>query len=848
MIYRRAGEFSMNRHAHRRFALLALSLVAVFLLSALAVRATPTPSVLLDDTAFISAPGFDYMAIQAFLDRQPGSLGTYHATLDGKPAPAAHVISVASLGEPIEINPKVLLTLLEVAAGVVSNPDPAPATVQHPFPFINQPHVATFESDLFAMGDLLRRSFVAYDPTAAPPIRLGNGRDYLRPPFPNAGTYALEVALGHLAPDSPTFERFIGTGGESFRATFLRFFGDPTSSISPQATLQATTPFLFKPFVGNFAAGFFLDHDTRSNVFARFDGTSNGGYDGHDGTDYSPMAPGNTVIAAADGIIFDVAKDRLETGVGVTWCLGYPYTNVTGMVIKHNLNGVQYSTKYWHLTTGSIGINPRTNQQFKATDTILRGETVGLSGNTGCSTGPHLHFGVQRNGQATDPYGWCGGYADPYTNFSEVLWAEAMTNPSPCNGVDAYQGEFAGQSFQGTMMADSTQQVQIQLKNTGTATWDGLTRIVALPRNGGSPFYDPSWIANSRIMAAGSTPPGSIATFTFTIKAPPTPGQYKIDFAFVQDGVMWFNAPSDGFIWFGINVTPTVGSGSSRWPLFVEAFNRNGGTATLGYPSMIVQWSGPQNAPVQATIQGFSGGAFFIIHDEQKDTPPNSVPAYVLGGPILQHFQSLQGSSSWLGAGPSSDQFTNALGQQQSNFPNGYITWDGTTAAAHAWPVRDVNQWYAEYHNGTNLNAAATWIQNEASISNNWSTNAPGNGQWGVWSDHFAVRWTRRVNFNAGDYTFIANADDSMRVWIDDTLLIDAFLGEQRISQSLSAGDHDIRVEFIEGVGGAAADFRWEVTTPVTPTPVTPTPVTPTPVTPTPVPTRYSVWLPTVQH
>ena len=420
----------MNRHTHRRSALLALPLVVVFLLSALAARATPPTSVLLDDSTFVFAPGFDHTAIQAFLDQQPGRLGTYQATLNGKPASVAQIIAAASLGEPNQINPKVLLTLLEVTAGLLSTHDPVPATIQQPFKVTNQPTV-TFESDLFAMGDILRRSFAAYDPTTAPYIRLGNGSTYQRPPFPNAGTYALEVALGHLAPDSTTFERFVGDGDGSFRATFLQFFGNPSSSVVLQGTLQATAPFLFKPFVGSFAAGSFLDHDTRSNVFVRFDGTSNGGYDGHEGTDY-PMAPGKTVIAAADGVVDLVDIDLNEPNVGITWCFGYPYTPVTAMVIKHTINGVQYNTYYWHLTSKAIGINPRTNQQFKKGDVILRGETVGLSGNTGCSTGGHLHFGVQRSGKSTDPYGWCGSYADPYTNSSEVLWAEAMTNPKPC--------------------------------------------------------------------------------------------------------------------------------------------------------------------------------------------------------------------------------------------------------------------------------------------------------------------------------------------------------------------------------------------------------------------------------
>lgn len=330
----------MNRHTHRRSALLALPLVVVFLLSALAARATPPTIVLLDDATFVFAPGFDHTAIQAFLDQQPGRLGTYQATLNEKPASAAQIIAAASLGEPNQINPKVLLTLLEVTAGLLSTHDPLPTTIQQPFQFTNQP-TATFESDLFVMGDLLRRSFAAYNPTTVPYIRLGNGSTYQRPPFPNAGTYALEVALGHLAPDPITFERFVGDGDGSFRATFLQFFGHPSSSGVLQGTLQATTPFLFKPFVGSFAAGFFLDHDTRSNVFARFDGTSNGGYDGHDGTDYTPMAPGNTVIAAADGVVDFVASDWNEPNVGITWCFGYPYTKVTAMIIKHNLNGVQ---------------------------------------------------------------------------------------------------------------------------------------------------------------------------------------------------------------------------------------------------------------------------------------------------------------------------------------------------------------------------------------------------------------------------------------------------------------------------------------------------------------------------
>lgn len=278
----------------------------------------------------------------------------------------------------------------------------------------------------------------------------------------------------------------------------------------------------------------------------------------------------------------------------------------------------------------------------------------------------------------------------------------------------------------------------------------------------------------------------------------------------------WFNTPSEGAIGFNVTVTPTVGAGSTRWPLFVEAVDRNGGTATLGYPSMITQWSGPQNAPIQAVIQGFSSGAF-IIHDEQKDTPAGSVPAYVLSDPILQHFQSLQGSSSWLGAGPSSDQFTNAIGQQQSNFPNGYITWDGITAEAHAWPTHDVNQWYVEYHNGTNLNAGATWIENipDDSIHIDWGYQAPGGGTVGVWTDTFSTRWTKTVYLLSGAYEFFAYGDDRLRVYLNNSpLMIATYLEPSTIRKTLAAGYYTFRLEHEENSGGAQIQFTWKVVEP----------------------------------
>ena len=37
---------------------------------------------------------------------------------------------------------------------------------------------------------------------------------------------------------------------------------------------------------------------------------------------------------------------------------------------------------------------------------VAKGQTLGTVGNTGISTGPHLHWGLFVHGQCVDPYMW----------------------------------------------------------------------------------------------------------------------------------------------------------------------------------------------------------------------------------------------------------------------------------------------------------------------------------------------------------------------------------------------------------------------------------------------------------
>ncbi len=100
--------------------------------------------------------------------------------------------------------------------------------------------------------------------------------------------------------------------------------------------------------------------------------------DGHRGIDIK-VGEGTPVLSAAGCVVI------------FTGCNG-AYGNC---VIASN--GV-YEFLYAHLSEIKV----------KAGDTVAAGETIGLSGNTGKSTGPHLHFEVKEGGKLINPLNWLG--------------------------------------------------------------------------------------------------------------------------------------------------------------------------------------------------------------------------------------------------------------------------------------------------------------------------------------------------------------------------------------------------------------------------------------------------------
>ncbi|ROS01130.1 murein DD-endopeptidase [Sinobacterium caligoides] len=91
----------------------------------------------------------------------------------------------------------------------------------------------------------------------------------------------------------------------------------------------------------------------------------------HNGTDFA-VPPGTTVLSTGDGVVKRVVRHKYA-----------------GLYIEVD-HGNSYSTRYLHLSKALVKRGQR----------VKRGEKIALSGNTGRTTGPHLHFELRRNGAA----------------------------------------------------------------------------------------------------------------------------------------------------------------------------------------------------------------------------------------------------------------------------------------------------------------------------------------------------------------------------------------------------------------------------------------------------------------
>lgn len=212
----------------------------------------------------------------------------------------------------------------------------------------------------------------------------------------------------------------------------------------------------------------------------------------HKGVDLG-IPVGTEVVAAWSGKVKNVSMKNAATG------LGY-YVEV-----QHD-DGVW--TRYGHLSKPLVKIGQQVNQ----------GDTLALSGNTGHSTGPHLHFEIWINQEVVDPL--------PYLNGKQKMYRSSRTIGDGTVVNTEYAGQLGGTSFSESFSspdwyrAPKYSSVDLVIKNNSVTQ------------------FEPFMGYTTRILFSGKTK--TVTSFSFNLDMN-TPGLFNAKFSGTEgDDVLVF--------------------------------------------------------------------------------------------------------------------------------------------------------------------------------------------------------------------------------------------------------------------------------------------------------------------
>lgn len=135
----------------------------------------------------------------------------------------------------------------------------------------------------------------------------------------------------------------------------------------------------------------------------------------------------------------------------------------------------------------------------------------------------------------------------------------------------------------------------------------------------------------------------------------------------------------------------------------------------------------------------------------------------------------------------------------------------GVNARAIFSTEEQLGVWNATYYNNTNLSGTPVVNRVDSAINFDWGTGSP---DARINRDNFSARWEGKFAFDGGSYTFKPNTDDGVRILIDGQPVSDSWNSptNTNFNREISAGIHQITVEYRELAGNARANFSWEKT------------------------------------
>lgn len=153
--------------------------------------------------------------------------------------------------------------------------------------------------------------------------------------------------------------------------------------------------------------------------------------------------------------------------------------------------------------------------------------------------------------------------------------------------------------------------------------------------------------------------------------------------------------------------------------------------------------------------------------------------------------------------------------------------------------IETFDHWQGSYFANPDLEGDPLLVRNDEEINFDWGRGSPASL---LPVDNFSVRWRRRVSFEEGTYRFWAAADDGVRLYLDEEILIDDWRDSPakrlEADATLAAGEYEVIVEYYERGDKASVKVGWERLATPTPTSTPTSTPTKTPTSPPPTATE----------
>ncbi len=141
------------------------------------------------------------------------------------------------------------------------------------------------------------------------------------------------------------------------------------------------------------------------------------------------------------------------------------------------------------------------------------------------------------------------------------------------------------------------------------------------------------------------------------------------------------------------------------------------------------------------------------------------------------------------------------------------LTLAGIPLGAVTLPTGQGTGLYGEYYGTKDLSGSAVMRRTDRQVNFDWGSGRP---YQKIEESYFSVRWTGEVEAPVtGDYSFVTQADDGVRLWVNGRLVIDDWTTHSPMFRrgtpiKLTAGQrYSIRLEYFEQLGRATVRLFW---------------------------------------